>query len=173
MIHHHAVACRTQTQAIELCSEKAGDLQTTLIHLQWQKKHVEQCRMAERGLQEVAQATENDISLAVIDSGEKYACNTSCQGGIGIVDGSVGLAAAKSLTEELASMAGLSCSLTGSTAEMLQLETKGRALAEAVAVVENALRKMEEQVGVRGSVDLELPFPFYIIPRLPRVLRTG
>lgn len=45
-------------QATELCGEKAADLQTTLIHLQWQSKHVEQRLMAERATREL------DIAVA-------------------------------------------------------------------------------------------------------------
>lgn len=40
-------------QATELCGEKAADLQSTLIHMQWQSKHVEQRIMAERATREL------------------------------------------------------------------------------------------------------------------------
>lgn len=39
-------------QAMEVCREKAADLQTTLVSLHWQSKHVEQRLMAERAARE-------------------------------------------------------------------------------------------------------------------------
>lgn len=40
---------RASIQATELCAEKAAELKTTLIHLQWQRKHVEHRRISQVG----------------------------------------------------------------------------------------------------------------------------
>lgn len=55
-------------QATELCREKAADLQTTLVSLRWQSKHVEQRLMAVRAVRETLRIAQERSEAELYES---------------------------------------------------------------------------------------------------------
>ena len=160
-------------QATELCGEKAANLQTTFIHLQWQSKHVEQRLMVERASREISNATiaAAATTLATVDDngGEEPLRGVATAPA---ASSSAGTSAAvttdKSVcqgTRDRRKRAGSESALAAATAattlapcprggpdrlEVLRLEAKGQELARAMVVVEGVLNKMEEQARIPG-----------------------
>lgn len=158
-------------QATELCGEKAANLQTTLIHLQWQRKHVEQRLMAKRSVQDLgAQANTANAGFPVGGASEE---TTPIVAGATKDDG-CSMERSSSRSRVGSSTAGLSSPVALASPgeskrpnsrpaaaapeglEVLQLMAKGQALSSAVLVVEGVLHKMEEQARywLFGCLDL-------------------
>lgn len=149
----------SRDQAAELCGEKAANLQTTLIHLQWQRKHVEQRLMTHRGARELSKGERGDgdtsrtIAAKAVTTGANAAATGSFQGLARKINdnGKVGAAESAAPSKGTKKPASRSPSEVEGL-EVLQLMAKGQALARAVIVVEGVLHKMEEQVNSTSIV---------------------
>eukprot|EP00752_Nemacystus_decipiens_P007096 g6358.t1 len=146
-------------KATELCGEKAANLQTTLIHLQWQRKHVEQRLMANRGVGELdTEATtitsEETAPVAVSttkdDGGSKARSSSRSRKGNSTTSTATPVAITSPEDNKRSNSRPATAEPEG--LEVLQLMAKGQALSSAVMVVENVLHKMEEQLGAFKEV---------------------
>lgn len=144
-------------QATELCGEKAANLQTTLIHLQWQSKHVEQRLMADRAAREFAETAvevgaanlsrAGAASTATVEVAAPSAVNNGACLGTRSHTSGVGTTTALAPPPSAGGdkRPGSLPRAGSDRLEVLQLTAKGQALARAVVVVESVLQKMEEQ----------------------------
>ncbi|CAM9822517.1 unnamed protein product [Scytosiphon promiscuus] len=172
-----ACTMKTATMATELCGEKAANLQTTLIHLQWQRKHVEQCLMARRAVQETgggaeaastADGTTRDgfyqgVPLISPVKSRKDGCLVAEAGNQNQTGGTAKTSRMEAEVNTPKSNRALSLPCQKENPEgleVLQLIAKGQALSSAVVVVEGVLHKMEEQASewtaFRGRVFKEV-----------------
>lgn len=151
-------------QATELCGEKAANLQTTLIHLQWQRKHVEQRLMTRRAAHDVGNGDTEATAAGDDTTGEGVTATDTA-----VTKGSRGCPATAQSSNSRKRKGAIESSMSsppmpGSTKrsaprataaaepeglEVLQLIAKGQALSSAVVVVEGVLHKMEEQARTR------------------------
>lgn len=158
-------------QATELCGEKAANLQTTLIHLQWQRKHVEQRLMAKRAAGDLGtEATTADAGIPFDGSSEETAplvAGTTQHDGCSIARNSSRSRAGSTTTSTSPRVALASpgdnkrpnsrlAAAESEGLEVLQLVAKGQALSSAVMVVESVLHKMEEQARYLAFLRLAL-----------------
>ncbi|CAN0113324.1 unnamed protein product [Ectocarpus sp. 6 AP-2014] len=152
--------------ATELCGEKAANLQTTLIHLQWQRKHVEQRLMARRAAHDLGNG-DTEATIAGDDAASEGLTATDAA----VTKGSSGCPATAQSGNSRKRKGAIASSMSspsmpGSTKrstsrttaaaepeglEVLQLIAKGQALSSAVVVVEGVLHKMEEQARNRTA----------------------
>lgn len=147
-------------QATELCGEKAASLQTTLIHLQWQRKHVEQRLMTKRAVQDLGtEAFTADTAFPFDETSEETTPietgttkNDGCSIALRSSDSQMGTSTTSISSPVAIASPGEdkrpnSRPATGEPEglEVLQLMAKGQALSSAVMVVEGVLHKMEEQ----------------------------
>lgn len=160
-----STSLRRSVQATELCSHQGANLQTTLTHLQWQKKHIEQRRMtacAMAGMTRAATGSAVHPAIAAGPLGDASSAEVNDLDGKNVIellrsDDGADMKAEQRIGGEAKANSWYPGVDLESEVDTAQLEAKGQALAQAVLVVESVLQKMEDQVsarisrGIRGS----------------------
>lgn len=140
-------------QATELCGEKAANLQTTLIHLQWQRKHVERAVQdlgtgvtTANGIpDEASEETAPIVAVAGSTKDDYLKARSSSRSRMGSSTAGISSQVALASPGENKMPNSRPAAAEPGGLEMLQLTAKGQALSSAVMVVEGVLHKMEKQ----------------------------